>query len=127
MDLPIIPGPEETISDLAWLHPDIYRAFEHGIFKARNHFDTEELQHDSSAFSTLVRLHAKNYLRKRGLEAVEIDEVSLCGLSLTLDKYVIRMWKSDDFRTTSSGAVPTKARILPAAIDVPLRWRRGRI
>ena len=96
MKIPNVPGPKETLADLAWLHPEIYRAFEYGIFKAKNHFATENLEHEASAFSTLVRLHAKDYLRKKGLQAVEIEDVKLCGLSLKLDGYHIKMWKASD-------------------------------
>ncbi|MGH9376871.1 MAG: hypothetical protein ACRD1J_12025 [Terriglobia bacterium] len=96
MDLPAIPGPDETIADLSGLHPEIHRAFEHGVFKAKNHFEVEALDYDPSAFSTLVRLHAKEYFKRKGLDAVEIEDVNLCGLSLRLPKYVIKMWKSDN-------------------------------
>jgi hypothetical protein len=96
MDLPGIPSPEETLADLNWFHPEIYRAFEHGVFKARNHFETENIEPDSSAFSTLVRLHARNYLKKKGFDALEVEHVNLCGLSLKLPKYYIKMWKAVD-------------------------------
>lgn len=96
MDLPSIPSPEETLADLTWFHPEIHRAFEHGVFKAKNHFDTENIELDSSAFSTLIRLHARDYLKKKGFDAVEIEHVNLCGLSLKLPNYYIKMWKAAD-------------------------------
>jgi hypothetical protein len=53
------------------------------------------LEWDASAFSTIVRLHAKSYLRTKNLEAVEIEHVNLSGLSLRVPKYQIKMWKSE--------------------------------
>lgn len=40
MKFPNVPGPDPTLADLAWLHPEIYRAFEHGVFEAKTHFET---------------------------------------------------------------------------------------
>ncbi len=96
MNLPSIPDPHETMTELSEHLAAIHRAFEHGVFKARNHFETESLSHDPSAFPTIVRLHAKDYLKKKGMDAVNIEDVSLCGLSLKLPKFLIKMWKSDD-------------------------------
>ena len=95
MGLPHIPAPEKTLTDLSWLHPEIYRAFEHGVYKGKTHFDGENLEWDASAFSTIVRLHAKSYLKTKNLDAVEIEHVNLSGLSLRVPKYQIKMWKSE--------------------------------
>jgi len=95
MHLPHIPSPEKTLADLSWLHPEIYHAFEHGVFKGKTHFETEGLEWDASAFSTIVRLHAKAYLKTKNLEPVEIEHVNLSGLSLRVPKYQIKMWKSE--------------------------------
>jgi hypothetical protein len=95
MGLPHIPTPEKTLADLSWLHPEIYRAFEHGVYKGKTHFDSENLEWDASAFSTIVRLHAKSYLKTKNLDAVEIEHVNLSGLSLRVPKYQIKMWKSE--------------------------------
>jgi hypothetical protein len=95
MGFPHIPSPENTLADLAWLHPEIYRAFEHGVYKGKTHFEGESLDWDASAFSTIVRLHAKSYLKTKNLDAVEIEQVNLSGLSLRVPKYQIKMWKSE--------------------------------
>jgi hypothetical protein len=95
MGLPHIPSPEKTLGDLTWLHPEIYRAFEHGVYKGKTHFDGEGLEWDASAFSTIVRLHAKSYLKTKNLHAVEIEHVNLSGLSLRVPQYQIKMWKSE--------------------------------
>jgi hypothetical protein len=110
MKYPTVPSPEATLADLAWLHPEIYRSFEHGVFEAKTHFETKQLKHDAAAFSTFVRLHAKDYLSKRGLEAVDVEDVNLTGLSLKLDGYHIKMWKaSDDGLPTPGKSEPKQA------------------
>jgi hypothetical protein len=43
-----------------------------------------------------VRLHARNYLKKKGFDALEVERVNLCGLSLKLPNYYIKMWKAAD-------------------------------
>lgn len=96
MEFPKIPGPEETLAELSWLHPEIYCAFEHGIFEANSHFDTKQIKYDAAAFSTIVRLHVKDYLSKKGLNAVDVEDVNLTGLSLKLESYHIKMWKASD-------------------------------
>jgi hypothetical protein len=96
MEHPNTPGPDETLNDLAWLHPEIYRGIEYGVFEAKTHFTTKQIIHDGAAFSTLVRLHAKNYLITKGLDAIDVEDVNLTGLSLKLDGYQIKVWKAAD-------------------------------
>lgn len=81
---------------MAWLHPEIYRGIEYGVFEAKTHFQTKQINYDGAAFSTLVRLHAKNYYRTKGLDAVDVEDVNLTGLSLKLDDYYIKIWKATD-------------------------------
>jgi hypothetical protein len=95
MSSPTVPTPEETLNALSDLHPEIFRAFEHGVFKAKSYFESEALEWDASAFSTIVRLHAKAYLCAKGLDAVEVERVNLCGLSLRVPGHYIKMWKAD--------------------------------
>lgn len=108
MALPKIPGPDETIADLATLLPKIYGALEHGVYEAREHFETKSLSGEASAFSTLVRLHAKDYLVREGLDAVEVQDVNLCGLSLQLPKHWIKIWKSEDENLPAPGTSSPK-------------------
>ena len=103
MTLPRIPGPKETLRALRDLHPEIYGAFEHGVFKGRIHFESEGLEWDGSAFSTIVRLHAKSFLAAKNLDTVEIEHVNLSGLSLRLPKYHIKMWKSEGAELPAPG------------------------
>jgi len=98
-----IPSPDETLLELSWLHPEIHRAFEHGVFKAKAHFETEQLERDAFAFSTLIRLHAKHFLRGVNLEAVDIQRVNLVGLALKVGKYNIRIWKAEDSELPAAG------------------------
>jgi len=90
------------------LHSEIYRAFEHGVFKGKTHFDTEGLEWDASAFSTIVRLHAKAYLTGKNLAPVEIEHVNLSGLSLRVPGYHIKMWKSEGSELPVPGASEPK-------------------
>src|SRR6266699_2865270 len=108
MALPHIPSPEKTLADLSWLHPELYRAFEHGVYKGKTHFEGESLDWDASAFSTIVRLHAKSYLKTKNLDAVEIEQVNLSGLSLRVPKYQIKMWKSEGSDLPVPGASEPK-------------------
>jgi hypothetical protein len=108
MGLPHIPSPEKTLADLNWLHPEIFRAFEHGVYKGKTHFEGEGLEWDASAFSTIVRLHAKSYLKTKNLEAVEIEQVNLSGLSLRVPKYQIKMWKAEGSDLPVPGASEPK-------------------
>jgi len=108
MGSPHIPSPENTLADLSWLHPEIYRAFEHGVYKGKTHFESESLDWDASAFSTIVRLHAKAYLKTKNLDAVEIEQVNLSGLSLRVPKYQIKMWKSEGSDLPVPGASEPK-------------------
>jgi hypothetical protein len=91
-----IPDPQETLQALSWLHPEIYRAIDHGALKAKEYFDAEGIEKESSIFSGLVRLHAREYLRNIGIETVKIEQVNLCGLFLRIPSYAIKMWKSED-------------------------------
>jgi hypothetical protein len=66
--------------ELESLFPHIIRALEHGLLEAREHFDTKSLDYDGSAFSTLVRLHARHYLRARQMDAegdMEMERINL--------------------------------------------------
>lgn len=108
MALPHIPSPEKTLADLSWLHPELYRAFEHGVYKGKTHFEGESLDWDASAFSTIVRLHAKSYLKTKNLDAVEVEQVNLSGLSLRVPKYQIKMWKSEGSDLPVPGASEPK-------------------
>lgn len=108
MTLPRIPDPAETLDDLAMLLPTVYAALEHGVYEAREHFETKSLKPEASAFATLVRLHAKDYLVREGLDAIEVEDLNLCGLSLQLPKYWIKIWKSEDENLPALGASAPK-------------------
>lgn len=85
--------------DLELVFPHIIRALEHGLLEAREHFDIKSLPRDGSAFSTLVRLHARHYLRNRRIDAgddVVMERVNLCGLWLKRGRYHLKIWKISD-------------------------------
>jgi len=121
MDYPNVPGPAETLDALAWLHPELYRGIEYGVFEAKTHFQTKQISHDGAAFSTLVRLHAKNYYRNKGLDAVDVEQVNLTGLSLKLDGYHIKIWKASD----SSLPVPGRSEPKQAFYQQRLNFEGG--
>lgn len=108
MSLSRIPSPEESLSDLANLLPTLYAALEHGVFEAKEHFQSRSLKHEPSAFSTLVRLHAKDHLLRQGVDAFEVEDVNLCGLSLQVPRYWIKIWKSEDDNPPAPGASATR-------------------
>jgi len=53
-------------------------------------------------------LHAKSYLKTKNLDAVEIEQVNLSGLSLRVPKYQIKMWKSEGSDLPVPGASEPK-------------------
>lgn len=91
-----IPNPSETMDELRDLVAIIYRSLEHGVYEAREHFEVKSLQPEASVFSTLVRLHAKDYLLREDPNAFLVEDINLCGLSLQLPNHWIKIWKSED-------------------------------
>jgi hypothetical protein len=91
----LLKDPARVVSDLESVLPEIIRALEHGLQEARAYFDEKSVRFDASAFSVITRLHAREYLRQRSLEAADIDveRVNLCGLWLRLGTYQIKIWK----------------------------------
>jgi hypothetical protein len=108
MTFTTIPGPQETLDDLDWLHPEMFRALEYGGLKAKEYFDTESIAKEQSIFSGIVRLHARAYLQSRGIEAMEVERVTLCGLSLRVPKYAIKIWKTEDEGLPNAGTSTPK-------------------
>jgi hypothetical protein len=99
----IISDATKAYQDLESVFPHIVRALEHGLLEAQEHFESKLLDHDGSAFSTLVRLHARDYLRAREMEAegdLELERVNLCGLWMKIGRYHIKIWKisEDDLK-----------------------------
>ena len=108
MSFTTIPGPQETLDDLSWLHPEIFRALEYGALKAREYFEIESMDKEQSIFSGIVRLHARAYLQNRGIETMEVERVTLCGLSLRVPNYTIKIWKTEDDDLPVAGASTPK-------------------
>jgi len=94
-----IPTPEKALEIISPLSPEIYRAFEHGGQKAREYFERESVEYDGSAYATIVRLHAKDYLKNHPEFAkVVFDALSMCGISFLFRNWKFRLWKSADRR-----------------------------
>ncbi len=95
---PTIPTAEQALEILAPISPDIYRAFEDGISKATIYFKNEGIEpRDPWAFAMIVKLHAREYLRKCSeFASVAFDKLSLCGISFHYKDWQIRLWRSAD-------------------------------
>lgn len=95
MKTPNAPSPEKVFDELAWLLPEIYRALDIGTFEAKSHFDSKEIKRSNhqAGYSHLVRIHAKEYLQKMNIDAVDIEQLNLSGLSLKLEQYSMKIWK----------------------------------
>jgi hypothetical protein len=93
-----IPTPKCALESLAPISPEIYRAFEHGISKATVYFKNEAIEpRDPWAFAMIVKLHAREYLRKcPEFAAVALDRLSLCGISFHYKDWQLRLWRSAD-------------------------------
>jgi hypothetical protein len=92
----------ETLKTLAAIHPQIHAALDHGAFKSRAYFESEETKLERSLQSMLVRYHAKIQLQEKFPEVV-FDQFSLCGISLLCKNLTykgrkvdcrLRLWKS---------------------------------
>jgi hypothetical protein len=103
-----IPDPQETLAAISRLHPEIYRAIDHGALKAKEYFEAEGLEKEQSIFSGLVRLHARAYLRNIGIETMQVERLNLCGLSLRIPSYAIKMWKTQDGKLPVPGTSTPK-------------------
>jgi hypothetical protein len=94
---PNIPGPEETLAQLAPLVPPLYRSIEASVQEARNFFDDRGEVIDPFLFPCLVRYHAKLLLQEAGQAAeYELDDLANNGLYLRFGGYQIRILKSDN-------------------------------
>jgi hypothetical protein len=94
---PNIPGPEETLAQLAPLIPPLYRSIEASVQEARSFFDDREERVDPFLFPCLVRYHAKLLLEEAGQTAdYELDDLANNGLYLRFGGFQIRILKSDN-------------------------------
>jgi hypothetical protein len=93
-----IPGVGETVADLGHYLELVYAGLEHGVAEARAHFQQTGIgmQQEKQAFSTLVRLHAKDYLKRRNLESAELEHTNLCGIWLRIGNYHLKVWRVSD-------------------------------
>jgi hypothetical protein len=76
----------------------VYAGIEHGVAIAKDHFIQSGivLTQEKQAFSSIVRLHAKHYLKKDKLESIEIEHTNLCGLWMRASGYKIKVWHLQD-------------------------------
>lgn len=121
-----------ALRDLEDTFPHVIRALEHGLLEAREYFDSKPVSFDASVFSTIARLHAREYLRARKLEAadLEVEQVNLCGLWLKVGRYHLKIWKisSDDAakalqRQTTGHQLPLVDEDgIPIVMDLAIYW-----
>jgi hypothetical protein len=106
---PNIPGPEETLAQLAPLIPPLYRSIEASVQEARNFFDDRGEDIDPFLFPCLVRYHAKLLLEEAGQAAdYELDDLANNGLYLRFGGYQIRILKSDNGKLPVPGTSKPK-------------------
>jgi hypothetical protein len=123
--------------DLEDTFPHIIRALEHGLLEAAEHFDVKSLPFDGAAFSMLVRLHARTYLKGHRLNAenletpdLKMESVNLCGLWLKVGRYHLKIWKiaARDLakaleREASGGQLPlVDDEGIPIVVDLAMFW-----
>ena len=94
-----VPTPEEALQIVSPIAPQIFRSFEYGGSKARDYFEGEKLEYDGSAYAMIVRLHAREHLKKQPeFATVVFDKLSMCGISFLFNSWQFRLWKSADHR-----------------------------
>ncbi len=94
-----VPTPAKALEILSPITPEIFRALEYGGLKTREYFDKEKLGYDGSAYTLIVRLHAKEYLKQKPeFATVVFDRYSMCGISFLFNSWKCRLWKSADHR-----------------------------
>lgn len=120
----LLDDPDRVLADLDSILPEITRALEHGLQEARAYFDAQPVRFDASAFSVITRLHAREYLRQKSLDAsdIEVEKVNLCGLWLQLANYQIKIWKigPDDLRKGQQSEAYGKAQLVLVDDGLPL-------
>ena len=98
MVVAIVPSAAQAISELGLTLNLIHEALEHGVSKAKSHFRRAGIgiDQEKQAFSSLVRLHAKQFLKKRNLESAELEQANLCGIWLRTGPYHLKVWRISD-------------------------------
>jgi hypothetical protein len=100
MSSPKVPNPQTAIKSVAPIVPEIYRAFENGTMKSKEYFQTEKLGLDGHLEAMLVRIHAREHLKKHpDFSSVTFDKLAMCGISFRFKKWQFRLWKSADRRS----------------------------
>jgi len=88
----------QTLSELNTTLELVYAALEYGLSKAKYHFQRSGIgvDQEKQAFSSMVRLHAKQFLKKRNLESAELEQANLCGIWLRVGPYHLKVWRISD-------------------------------
>lgn len=98
MTFTTVPSAAQTVSELNTTLELVYAALKHGVSKAKDHFRKSGIgvDQEKQAFSSIVRLHAKQFLKKRNLESAELEQANLCGIWLRVGPYHLKVWRISD-------------------------------
>ena len=90
-----VPSADQTLSELSATLALVYVALEQGVSKAKYHFRKSGIgvDQEKQAFSSIVRLHAKQFLKQRNLESAELEQANLCGIWLRAGPYHLKVWR----------------------------------
>ena len=96
--LATVPSASQIVSELNTTLELVYAALQHGVSKAKAHFRKSGIgvDQEKQAFSSIVRLHAKQFLKKRNLESAELEQANLCGIWLRVGPYHLKVWRISD-------------------------------
>ncbi len=137
------PDFDTVAKDLQPLIDLAVEAFERGTVHARDYFQERNKRVDITLFNDLVRFWARDYLNDKGqfVEVVyQTADIANIGLSLTFDRYSVRIWKAKEGEIPPPGRSRAKHEFLnqfvqaemefpglprPVELNLALLWRMG--
>jgi len=89
---------DEALRRLRNVSPIIYRSLEAGTEKARDFFESRELQVEPFLFSTMVRYFAWLMLTSEKYQDVglKVEKLTNVGIQLKCEGFLIRIWKTGE-------------------------------
>lgn len=89
--------PEEALEHLAPVTALVYRALEYGTEQARQFFE-DGRPVDPHLFSSLVRYHSREYLKRDDHTDVgfRLQSLSNTGVKIIYNRFILRLWKATD-------------------------------
>lgn len=129
MNLPnYVPTPEESLKRVSRILPHLHPAFEHAVFQSTNYMETNKLDYDVNSMYMMIRLHVKNYLAKRNIPHLKLEDYSLEGLSFFFDDGDDRWrtWKADNYELPPPGTSATKQAYYNTQYSLPFNGREAK-